>query len=125
MNLASLIKKIFKINNIDFSFIEEFQFTNLLSSPIRFVVIDLRLENKKPELRRALRSDINNALQIVNENTESTEFPVLVICENEKKSTQLAKKLVKKKYKNVVVLRGGTESLSEEFHKNSHTMLYR
>ncbi|MEQ1877673.1 MAG: MFS transporter, partial [Bdellovibrionia bacterium] len=92
--------------------IGEYQLQNLMRQRIQFLFVDLRAPGDKPEFPKSLHSSIGSIVQDVTANVPDRNFPVVVVCENGSDSASAAEKLVQNSFLNVVVLEGGTRSLS-------------
>lgn len=103
--------KIKKSQN-SFSKIGEYQFTNLLTNPIHFLLLDLRSENKNPYIRKSQTILIENTLEFVQKNSGTKDLPIVVVCEDGIVSLKAAEAISNDGYINVVVLEGGTKTLS-------------
>jgi len=89
-----------------------YQFNNLVSNPISFLLIDLRPKNEKPFLQKSTSLDVDSAIDFVQEKQLPKDSAIVVICETGQHSEKLGQKLGEQGFINVVVLEGGTQSLS-------------
>ena len=95
-----------------FSKIGEFQFTNLLTNPIQFLMLDLRSENKAPYIRKSQLVNMQNIKDIVKQGTTSKDQAIIIVCHDGVASLQAAEMISRLGYINVVVLEGGTKILT-------------
>jgi DHA1 family tetracycline resistance protein-like MFS transporter len=95
-----------------YSKIGEYQFTNLLTNPIHFLMLDLRKENKNPQIKKSQTTTIENALDFVKANSPGKDVAIVIVCESGTLSTQAAEIISGEGYINVVILEGGTQALT-------------
>jgi DHA1 family tetracycline resistance protein-like MFS transporter len=95
-----------------FTKIGEYQLTNLLSNPIHFLMLDLRSENKNPHIKKSQTINLENILEFVQKNSPTKDMAIVVVCEDGTLSTQAAEIISSNGYINVVVLEGGTKTLT-------------
>lgn len=99
-----------------FAKVGEFQFTNLLTNPIRFLLLDLREKNKDPYIKKSQMILTSEIKDFVIKNTTAKDEAIIIICEDGTKSKTAAEIISSEGYINVVVLEGGTKVLtSQEF----------
>lgn len=95
-----------------FSKIGEFQLTNLLTNPIQFLMLDLRNENKSPYIRKSQAVTLENIKEVVTSSTHSKEQAIVIVCYDGIASEKAAEIISSLGYINVVMLEGGTKTLS-------------
>jgi DHA1 family tetracycline resistance protein-like MFS transporter len=92
--------------------IGSYQFNNLITNPVNFLLLDLRAENKNPTLAKSQKTNLEEIKKVVSERLPEKDSAIVIICENGKKSEQAAMILSSEGYINVVILDGGTQSLA-------------
>ncbi len=104
--------------NIDY--IDLWQLKNLLENRVPFVFFDTR-EVKRDTLSQAellLQSakpiEMKKVLLELKEERQTKEQPIVLLCEDGRDSTEIAKNLYKNGYLNVCVIEGGYRGLVEE-----------
>lgn len=103
-----------KKSSAKFLKIGEFQFTNLLTNPIQFLMLDLRSENKDPYIRKSQLVTLENIKDVVLQNTTSKDQAIVIVCEDGKNSSVAAEILSQEGFINVVILDGGTKQLGSQ-----------
>jgi rhodanese-related sulfurtransferase len=98
----------------DFLKIGEYQLINLFSNPVKFHLLDLRSPSDEPRFVRSRFVTFDSALATLKENSIGFDEAIVIICKTGAESERLGLLLSKNKYKNIVVLDGGTQSLSPE-----------
>ncbi|MGE4132034.1 MAG: rhodanese-like domain-containing protein [Bdellovibrionales bacterium] len=100
--------------------IELFQLENLFLSPSRFVFWDLR-QKVHGTGRDSLDQLLSKANTVQEQEIEAElsklsarDFPIVLLCEDGRRSSQLAQQLEKKGYVNVYVVAGGVVGLLAE-----------
>lgn len=96
----------------DFLKIGEYQLTNLFANPVKFHLLDLRSPSDTPKFVRSKFVTFENALAMLKENSIGLEEAIVIICHTGLESERLGLLLSQNKYKNIVVLEGGVQSLS-------------
>ncbi len=100
----------------DFLKISEYQLVNLITNPVKFLMLDLRSKNINPHFVRSEMGTLDTLIDVLKANEAALHDAIVVICEDGQLSEKAARKLVAKGYKNVVILEGGTQKLSAEVH---------
>ncbi len=103
-----------KKEEYNYSKIGEFQFENLLKNPIAFLLLDLRPSDIKPNISKAQKVSFDLVLEFVKTHSHEKDQPIVLVCETGTQSEEAAKLLSVEGYINVVVLEGGTRSLSPQ-----------
>lgn len=88
-----------------------FQLENLMENPIKFILLDLRDKNEAPYFKKSIMATAETAEGILKENHITLDDAVVIVCRDGNLSESLAQTLSLKKYKNIVILNGGTQSL--------------
>ncbi len=104
---STLIKK-----PLAFTKIGEYQFANLISNPIQFLMLDLRAENKNPFIKKSQLVTLENIKDIVNQSTASKDQAIVIVCNDGDVSLKAAEMISSLGFINVVVLDGGTKNLT-------------
>lgn len=97
-----------------------FQLENLITTPARFRLFDLRADKKTihPGVDRLLAGAVqvtsDNFLGQVRQEKLPLDFPLILICETGDHSKRLAAQLEKSGHTNVYVVEGGAEGLLSE-----------
>ena len=77
-------------------------------------MLDLRTENKDPYIKKSQSLTLENVLDFVRKNSPTKDMAIVVVCEDGAVSTQAAEIISKDGYINVVVLEGGTKTLTAQ-----------
>lgn len=112
VGVRKLIPNKAKKKSSGFSKIGEFQLTNLLTNPIQFLMLDLRSENKTPYIRKSQLVTLENIKDVVSHSGITKEQAIVIVCQDGVASTQAAETISELGYINVVILEGGTKTLS-------------
>lgn len=90
-----------------------FQLENLVQNRVQFHLFDLRKDSswRHPLLDGAKPLDEKLWPQQLADNKVGIGDPIVLVCENGKRSRSLAAKMIKAKYVNVYVLENGINSL--------------
>ena len=97
-----------------------FKLENVLSTPTRFCFIDLREGQPaddpqlQPLLRRATRIPEAEVEGYLRSQHIAVDSPVLLVCEDGDRSSQLARQLEAKAFTNIYVVAGGVAGLLSE-----------
>jgi len=90
-----------------------FQFRNIFSQNVPYVLLDFRAEGSLPQYSRAVRTTPETMAEILQSRVTDKRYPVIFVCEDGETSQQQAEKAVEMGYINAVVLEGGTKSLDK------------
>lgn len=97
-----------------YSKIGEYQLTNLLTNPIQFMLLDLRVENKDPFFRKSQMVTMETIKDYVVHNASSKDQAIVIVCEDGKSSLVAAEIIAAEGYINVVVVEGGVAQLGSQ-----------
>ena len=114
LRVRDIIPNSTKKKSTSYSKIGEYQFKNLLSNPIQFLLLDLRAENNNPYFRKSQMVTLDNIKEVVSQGAPGKDQAIVVVCGDGKQSISAAEMLSQEGYINVVVVEGGVNTLGSQ-----------